>query len=128
MSDKIKSEISKQKFVIAFVVVLIGVLWLSVFYLELEVKKETPKAFHLKLEKDLCVYLPKECRSNELKNEIHFYCQTGTTGKLIKSDKGALSKKSDQGPILQGEKFDYLLSIMPYEGKNKDLGSKVPCP
>ena len=67
MSEKIKKEISKQKFVIAFVVVFIGVLWLGVFYLELTVKKEAPKFFHLQLEKDLCIYLPKECRSNEVK-------------------------------------------------------------
>ena len=99
---KIKKEISKQKFAIAFVVVFIGVLWLGVFYLELTVKKEAPKYFHLQLEKDLCIYLPKECRKNEVKNEIHFYCQTGTTGKLIKNRKGSISKKGEGVSVLKG--------------------------
>ena len=131
MKEKLNKEISKQKWAIIIAVVLITSIWAGVLTLEYKISQNKNSATFIKLEKDLCLYLPLGCQSTETKNELLFYCKTGTTGKLAFDYRDKIVRSESQEvvrKVVKGNRSSYFLEVKVYENNNADLGKVISCP
>ena len=131
MTDKLKKEVSKQKWAILVAVSAISVIWGFVMYLEYKISQNKSLKNYIKLEHDLCLYVPENCQSTNSNDGLSFYCQTGTAGELFFDKKEEFHESSSHEfiqKVIKGKLSNYYLEVKVNEGKDKDLGKVFICP